>query len=1033
MGRDKGLPSGSAELRCLAEKRLRSESIATGPLLPNEELQRVIHELQVHQVELEMQNEELMQARNERDTMEAQLGKYTDLYDFAPVGYFNLDHEGVIRAVNLTGAGSLGIKRSLLIGRCLDLFISVETQRVFHDFLDKVFASEAKESCEVVFLKEKHRPFFVQVEAVVSESREECRAMVIDITERKLTEDALRAAQSEAELHGMELAALMDALPVAVLIAHDAECRLVSGSRVTQELLGLPATTNFYKSPLPSKRPTNFLLMKDGREIPVGQLPINLAARGEEVKNYDFDLVYEDGTVRTFLGDALPLYDKCARPCGAIGAFIDITERKRMEVALSDSEEMLRFFIEYAPAPLAMFDRDMRYLHASRRWLNDYGLGDSDLRGMSHYEIFPEIPLRWKEAHRKGLAGAVLREEADPFERADGSVQWVRWEIRPWYESAGNVGGIVIFSEDITEFKRMEERTAHLASFPQLNPTPIMEVDSSGKITFFNPATLKILETHGMGGADVADFLPPDMNGILESWDRINEATFYREIVIKESAFGEYIFLIPKLNVARVYAHDITARKLAEETLKKLNEELENRVAKRTEELADTIDNLQSEISERNKAEERVKRLNRLYLVLSETSKAIVRSKDRETLFSDFCRIAVEDGGFKLAWVGLVDTGSGELKVVAASGATCYLEENRITADNKLEGLGPTGISIREGTYYVCNDFLGSPITRLWHERGRAHGIHASACIALKQEGRVVGAFSLYADKKDFFDQQQIELLQQMGTDISFALDNIVREISRREAERALQEETAERLRAMEALREKEQMLIQQSRQAAMGEMIGNIAHQWRQPLNSLGLIIQHLLMFYDLGDLTRDYLEKSISQSMEIIHHMSRTIDDFRNYFRPDKEKTTFKVGEAIANTLTLIEDSFKSQYIEIEVVAKDDPAIYGYRNEFAQALLNILNNARDVLMERRTVSPKVTIIVSSEGERTVVTVKDNAGGIPEEIMEKIFDPYFSTKELQQGTGVGLFMSKTIIEKNMGGRLTARNAGDGAQFRIEI
>ena len=248
-----------------------------------------------------------------------------------------------------------------------------------------------------------------------------------------------------------------------------------------------------------------------------------------------------------------------------------------------------------------------------------------------------------------------------------------------------------------------------------------------------------------------------------------------------------------------------------------------------------------------------------------------------------------------------------------------------------------------------------------------------------------------------------------------------------------LEMQTEERVRAMEELREKEQMLIHQSRQAAMGEMIGNIAHQWRQPLNALGLTVQQLLMFYDLGELSRDCLDKSVLQSMELIQHMSRTIDDFRNYFRPDKEKVDFKVREAITNTLSLIEDSFKNQRIGIEVVAKNDPAIYGYPNEFAQALLNILNNARDALTEREIDDPRVTITICSEEGCAVVTVADNAGGIPEEIICKIFDPYFTTKGPQRGTGVGLFMSKAIIEKNMGGRLAARNIAGGAEFRIEV
>lgn len=135
----------------------------------------------------------------------------------------------------------------------------------------------------------------------------------------------------------------------------------------------------------------------------------------------------------------------------------EIEERKQAEDALRASEERLQLFIEYAPASLAMFDRDMRYLYVSRRWQNVYGLEDRCLLGMLHYEVFPEIPERWKEAHRRGLAGEVLQADAERFERADGSVQWVRWEIRPWYNSIGNVGGIVIFTDDITERKKVDD------------------------------------------------------------------------------------------------------------------------------------------------------------------------------------------------------------------------------------------------------------------------------------------------------------------------------------------------------------------------------------------------------------------------------------------------------------------------------------------------------------------------------------------------------------------------------------------------
>jgi len=134
----------------------------------------------------------------------------------------------------------------------------------------------------------------------------------------------------------------------------------------------------------------------------------------------------------------------------------DVTDRKIVERALRESEGRMRLFVEHSPAAVALFDREMRYIQASTRWLDDYGLGDRDLHGISHYEVFPEIPERWKEAHRRGLSGEVLQEDGDRFERADGSVQYIRWQIHPWHEANGEIGGIAIFTEDITARKRAE-------------------------------------------------------------------------------------------------------------------------------------------------------------------------------------------------------------------------------------------------------------------------------------------------------------------------------------------------------------------------------------------------------------------------------------------------------------------------------------------------------------------------------------------------------------------------------------------------
>jgi signal transduction histidine kinase len=267
------------------------------------------------------------------------------------------------------------------------------------------------------------------------------------------------------------------------------------------------------------------------------------------------------------------------------------------------------------------------------------------------------------------------------------------------------------------------------------------------------------------------------------------------------------------------------------------------------------------------------------------------------------------------------------------------------------------------------------------------------------------------------------------------ALRDLNRDLEKRVGERtaALTEETAQRLRAMEELREKDRLLMQQSRQAAMGEMIGNIAHQWRQPLNALGLMIQTLSMSHEIGNLTLESLDAFEEKAMRLITHMSQTIDDFRNYFKPDKERVSFHISRPVSKTVSLIEDSFRSMQIAIEINKEDDPVISGYPNEFSQVLLNILLNARDAFSERQIDRPRIVITMSENDGKAVITLTDNAGGIPEDTIDKIFDPYFTTKGPDHGTGVGLFMSKGIIEKNMGGRLSARNTGDGAEFRIEV
>jgi PAS domain S-box-containing protein len=308
----------------------------------------------------------------------------------------------------------------------------------------------------------------------------------------------------------------------------------------------------------------------------------------------------------------------------------------------------------------------------------------------------------------------------------------------------------------------------------------------------------------------------------------------------------------------------------------------------------------------------------------------------------------------------------------------------------------------------------------------------SSIPVEVSSQGATIGdRRTIISVVRDISKRKEAEqALQEAYTEMEQRVADRTEELSRALAD--LRTQTDERMRIVQELREKERMLAQQSRQAAMGEMIGNIAHQWRQPLNALGLTIQQLSLFYQLGEFSKEILDTGVRKSMKLIKHMSHTIDDFRDFFSPDKEITEFSVQQAVSRTVELVKDSLTERRIALEITGQKDVTANGFPNEYSQVLLNILVNARDAFGSHPTAAPFIHIVLGADNGRAVVTVTDNAGGIPEAIIDNIFEPYFSTKGVQ-GTGIGLYMSKTIIERNMRGSLTVRNTGDGAEFRIEI
>ena len=230
---------------------------------------------------------------------------------------------------------------------------------------------------------------------------------------------------------------------------------------------------------------------------------------------------------------------------------------------------------------------------------------------------------------------------------------------------------------------------------------------------------------------------------------------------------------------------------------------------------------------------------------------------------------------------------------------------------------------------------------------------------------------------------------------------------------------------------EKEKLLIHQSKLASMGEMINNIAHQWRQPLTHLGFINMNLQLAYEDNPIDKKYLKEKILESNAQLDFMSKTIDNFSDFYLLNKQKELFLISNAVKKALDIMEPIFENNKIEFKFNVIKDKQINAYENEYSQVILNLLTNAKDVLISRNIENPQITITIDEKNDLSITSIFDNAGGIENKYQNKIFEPYFTTK--QKGSGIGLYMSKMIIQSHFKGKIRVFNTNKGACFSIEV
>ncbi len=232
--------------------------------------------------------------------------------------------------------------------------------------------------------------------------------------------------------------------------------------------------------------------------------------------------------------------------------------------------------------------------------------------------------------------------------------------------------------------------------------------------------------------------------------------------------------------------------------------------------------------------------------------------------------------------------------------------------------------------------------------------------------------------------------------------------------------------------RAKDMMLSQQSKMASVGEMMGHISHQWKQPLGTINVIVQNVQLARTLDPDDCAEVDGSLSEIIKQTDLMDQTIRDFLSFSRPATENKLFSIKHALKVMSTLVQSSLISKNISLSINTPETECdIQGRENEFVHALINIIHNAKDALVETKTPNPRITIDLFNEGEKTALQISDNAGGIPEDVMEHIFEPYFSTKQEEGGTGLGLHMTQKIIEESMGGTIEVSNTAAGARFKL--
>jgi len=749
----------------------------------------------------------------------------------------------------------------------------------------------------------------------------------------------------------------------------------------------------------------------------------------------------------------------------------DITKRKQVEVALRAGEARLRAFVEHVSAPVAMLDRDMRYLHVSRRWLTDYHLGDRDVVGLSHYEVFPEIPQSWKEIHQRCLAGEVDICEEVRLERADGTAQWLRWEVRPWMVSHDEIGGIIMLTEDITARKSSEDALkaseARYRTLVAASAAVVWDSPASGEFDSVQPGwtvfTGQSLEQHrGWGWLEAIH--PDDREKSAQAWSAAMTRRHEYQVEHRlRRADGEYremtVRAVPILDANGdirewVGVHnDVTEQRRAGIERAELLTQLTLQIERMP--LAYMLSGPDFRFTRWNPAAERIFGFAEAEILGKHPCETIVPLQSRAMVESNFARLAAgdmdahgtaanvtKDGRIVTCeWhntplFGPNNTFLGVLSLAQDVTARQQAEQALHLRDRAIQaasqGLVITDAGIPDHpivyinlgfermTGYAPEDVLGCncrflqgkdtdpALIKKLHEATQAGELCSVELLNYRKDGTT------------FWNELSISPVWDSAGRLTHYIGVMIDVTARRSLE--------------EQFRQAQKM-------DAFGQLAGGVAHDFNNLLTIINGYSELLLQSLPPSDPSREMIaeiynagERSAGLTRQLLAFSRQQVLAPRildlNAVVADTEKMLRRlIGEDILLTTTLATQLW---------AVRADPG------QVEQVLMNLAVNARDAMPRGGRLTIETLNVTLDEafvrtyanaraGPHVVMSVSDTGGGMPPEVQAKIFEPFFTTKGAGKGTGLGLATVFGIIKQSGGHVCVMSQVGVGTTFKVYL